>query len=132
MITIGRFTLFFIVINVLEQFIKIPLERAFINNYYTAAIPYKLAFLFVATPNIIFYVFVGIALSLVIKKNIIFWFTLYCVLELAWLFLTTSAEFNKPDIYQYLLIYFRYIVIPFAVCFGVWGQRKLGKNWQKN
>lgn len=125
LIDAGKFILFFLVINALEQLVKNPLESLFINSCHTSAIPYKITFLFVAIPNMAFYVVVGITLSFVFKRNILLWAILYCTLELSRIFVTTSSVFYDPDIYQYLLVYFRYIVIPLAVSFGIWGHRKL-------
>ena len=122
-----KFIAFFFLTFLANQLVKNPLEGALINSSIASELPFKITFIFIAIPNIIFYFLAGFALGLFMKERIILWFLLFCLLELAWILISTSAVFFEKNIYSYLLIYFRYIIIPFALFGGVLIYKRLIK-----
>lgn len=123
----AKFIAFFLLTFLVGQLVKNPLESALINSSIASELSYKITFIFIAIPNIIFYFLAGFALYLLMKERFIFWSILFCVLELVWILMSTSAVFFEQNIYSYLLIYFRYIIIPFTFFSGILTHKRLIK-----
>ncbi len=107
------------------QIVKNPLEFAIIKSNIINNVPDMVFPFIVALPNVLFYTFIGIILSAIMRKKTFLWALLFCVLELSWKLYFLHQNFFYANTFSgYMLMFFREIVIPFAIGLGIWGQKK--------
>lgn len=122
------FAVLFMIVFFLNQFFKMPIEHSFLNSEMIKGVHSGIIYLFfLCLPNIVFYFLVGIIISIVMKSNLFFWASVYCVIELFWLLFFLSPLFFKSDFFGYLLIFLPKIIIPVSVALGVLIFQKPGR-----
>lgn len=92
---------------------------------------YNLSFVFFSIPYVVFYFFVGIMVMVFLKQGK--WLVAIGCFEIILLiFRLKNTYFNNPDIFDYLLISFPYLVAPLSLFMSYWAFNRFKNHKGEN
>jgi hypothetical protein len=128
-VRIFKFILLFVITFLIAILTKRPLEHALVNSEIVQGnVPTVIIATIIAIPSIVFYFLIGIIITKITNNNYWVWVLIYCIADYLMFYLNTVRYSFFAGVDGFLLLYFRKIIMPFAMGVGVWLGRKTERN----